>query len=157
VALSALPWGGEFYSKSESSNEFEAVLDAAEKYCKARTLNPDPASTIIKSADGKEIDWFVDMCERLNAARTDGNWHILSIPAIAEPFVEALSSVANTHALAKIDIPEKTHLNHAEAAAKYPGRSMLRYARYATEFTGMRHASATLLAMTNLFYISLIP
>jgi hypothetical protein len=26
-----------------------------------------------------------------------------------------------------IEIPEKTFTNHAEAAAKYPGRSMLRY------------------------------
>ena len=76
VALSALPWGGEFFSKSESSNDFEALLDMAEAYCKIRTPNSDAASIIIKSADGIEVDWFVDMCNRLSAARTDGRWHL---------------------------------------------------------------------------------
>lgn len=128
VALSALPWGGETLSKSEVSNEMEALLDMATEYCSARTTHPDAASTIIKSADGHEIDWFVDLCNRLNAARTDGNWHILSIPTIAEPFVETLSSAANAHGFAAIKLEQKKYANHTEAVAQYPGRSMLRYA-----------------------------
>ena len=115
-------------SKSEVSNEMEALLDVAAEYCSARTTHPDAASTIIKSADGNEIDWFVDLCNRLNAARTDGNWHILSIPAIAEPFVETLSSAANAHGFAAIKLEKKKYANHTEAVAQYPGRSMLRYA-----------------------------
>jgi nuclear cap-binding protein subunit 1 len=94
--------------------------------------NPDPASIIIKSADGNEVDWFMDMCNRLSAARTDGSWHIASIPAIAEPFVEKLASTTNAHSLNGIQIPEKTFTNHAEASAKYPGRSMLRYVHQRT-------------------------
>ena len=114
-------------SKSECSNELEALLDAADAYCKVRTPNLDPASVIVKSEDGNEVDWFMDMCNRLSAARTDGRWQILSIPAIAEPFVETLASTTNAHSLGAVVIPEKQFANHAEAVIQYPGRSMLRY------------------------------
>ena len=114
-------------SKSECSNELEALLDAADAYCKVRTPNLDPASVIVKSEDGNEVDWFMDMCNRLSAARTDARWQILSIPAIAEPFVETLASTTNAHSLGAVVIPEKQFANHAEAVIQYPGRSMLRY------------------------------
>jgi nuclear cap-binding protein subunit 1 len=126
VALAAVPWGGEFYSKSEYVNQFENVLDLADEYAKKRTANPDSATTIIKSADGNEIDWFMEMHARLSAARTNQQWNILSIPAIAEPFVDALAKTSNAHALPMIEITTIAYANHAEASAHYPGRSILR-------------------------------
>jgi len=127
IALAALPWGGEFFSKSDCANEFENLLDLADAYARQRAANPDSATTIIKSAEGKEIDWFMEMHARLSAARTNGQWNILSIPAIAEPFVEALAQTSNAHALPMIEIATIKYANHAEASAHYPGRSILRY------------------------------
>ena len=148
VALSALPWGGEFLSKSECANELEELFDAADSYAKKRSINPDAGAHIMNSTDGSDTDWFVDMCARLGAARTDGSWHIASIPAIDDQFMEELSSTANAHALGSVTVPEVETTNQAESAARYPGRSMLRCVTF-----GKSNRSC---GDDDFFYISLI-
>lgn len=114
-------WGGEFFLKFESLNDFEVFLDMAEAYCKIRMSNLDAALIIIKFVDGIEVDWFVDMCNCFSVVCMDGCWYIVFIFVIVESFVEKLASTANAYFLNGIEILEKIFINYVEVVVKYLG------------------------------------